>query len=43
MAVVMPPSGEFGPTVWVGLINRLFLAAMCGWLLFIAWHARAQR
>jgi hypothetical membrane protein len=43
MALVMPSAGGFGPTVWVGLINRLFLAAMCGWLLFIAWHARAQR
>ena len=40
MAVVMPRAGGFGPTVWVGVINRLFLAAMCGWLLFVAWHAR---
>lgn len=44
MAVVLPGAGGFGPTVWVGLLNRLFLAAMCGWLLFIAWlAARAQR
>lgn len=39
MAVVMPGAGGFGPTVWVGLINRVFLVAMCGWLLFVARHA----
>lgn len=39
MAVVMPTAGGFGPTVHVGLINRLFLAAMCAWLLFVARHA----
>ena len=44
MALVMPSAGGFGPTVWVGVINRLFLATMCVWLLFIARHAaRAQR
>jgi hypothetical membrane protein len=43
MAIVMPTTGGFGPTVWVGLINRLFLAAMCGWLLFVAWHAEHAR
>jgi len=43
MAVVMPAAGGFGPTVWVGLINRLFLAAMCGWLFFVAWHAGRAR
>jgi hypothetical protein len=39
MATTMPGAGSFGPTVWVGLINRLFLVAMCAWLLFVAWHA----
>jgi hypothetical membrane protein len=39
MAVVMPSAGGFGPAVWVGVINRLFLVVMCGWLLFVAWHA----
>lgn len=38
MAIAMPAAGGFGPTVWVGLINRLFLVAMCTWLLFVAWH-----
>jgi hypothetical membrane protein len=41
IAVAMPVAGGFGPTVLVGLINRLFLAAMCAWLLFVASHARA--
>jgi hypothetical membrane protein len=39
MAVVLPGAGGFGPTVRVGVINRLFLVAMCGWLLFVLWHA----
>lgn len=44
MAVVMPGAGGFGPSVWVGLINRVFLAAMCGWLVFVVRHAaRRQR
>jgi hypothetical membrane protein len=38
MAIAMPAAGGFGPTVWVGFINRLFLLAMCSWLLFVAWH-----
>ncbi|HET9441058.1 MAG TPA: DUF998 domain-containing protein [Longimicrobiales bacterium] len=38
MAVAMPAAGGFGPTVWVGLINRLFLVAMCAWLMFVAWQ-----
>ena len=29
-----------GPTVWVGLINRIFLVVMCSWLVFVAWHAK---
>lgn len=43
MAMVMPGTGGFGPTVWVGLINRVFLAAMCSWLLFVARHAERTR
>lgn len=43
MALVMPTAGGFGPAVWVGLINRLFLVAMCGWLLFVARHAGRAR
>ena len=39
MAVVMPAAGGFGPAVWVGLLNRLFLVAMCAWLLFVVRHA----
>lgn len=39
MAVAMPAAGGFGPAVWVGLLNRMFLAAMCAWLLFVTWHA----
>ena len=43
MAIVMPAAGGFGPAVWVGLLNRLFLVVMCGWLLFVARHvSRAQ-
>ncbi|HEY0672016.1 MAG TPA: DUF998 domain-containing protein [Longimicrobiales bacterium] len=38
MAIVLPAAGGFGPTVWVGFINRLFLLAMCAWLMFVAWH-----
>lgn len=38
MAIVMPAAGGFGPNVWVGFINRLFLLAMCTWLMFVAWH-----
>jgi hypothetical membrane protein len=38
MAIAMPAAGGFGPTVWVGFINRLFLVAMCTWLLFVAWQ-----
>jgi hypothetical protein len=40
MAIVMPDAGGFGPTVWVGLINRIFLVVMCSWLVFVAWHAK---
>lgn len=40
MAVAMPVAGGFGPTVLVGLLNRLFLAAMCAWLLVVARHAQ---
>ena len=43
MAVAVPAAGGFGPTVVVGLINRLFLAAMCAWLGFVAWHAERVR
>jgi hypothetical protein len=43
MAVVMPTAGGFGPTVWVGLLNRVFLVAMCSWLLLVAWHAERAR
>lgn len=35
MARAVPAAGGFGPTVLVGLFNRLFLAAMCAWLLFV--------
>jgi hypothetical protein len=42
MALVLPGAGGFGPTVWVGVINRLFLAAMCAWLLVVAAQARAS-
>lgn len=43
MAAAIQVAGGFGPTVLVGLINRLFLAAMCAWLLFVAWHAGRQQ
>jgi len=43
MAIAMPGAGGFDPAVWVGLINRLFLVAMCGWLLFVASHAERVR
>jgi hypothetical membrane protein len=43
MAGAMPAAGGFGPTVLVGLINRMYLAAMCAWLLFVAWHAERQQ
>jgi hypothetical protein len=43
MALAMPRAGGFGPTVWVGLINRLFLTAMCAWLLFVACHTDRRR
>jgi len=43
MAAAMPAAGGFGPTVRVGLINRLFLAAMCAWLLFVVSQARRVR
>ena len=42
IAVAMRAGGGFGPTVLVGLINRLYLGAMCAWLLFVAWHADRQ-
>lgn len=38
MAIVMPSAGGFGPTVWVGLINRIFMIAMCLWLAFVAYR-----
>lgn len=38
MAIALPAAGGFGPTVWVGFINRLFLLAMCAWLWFVARH-----
>jgi glucan phosphoethanolaminetransferase (alkaline phosphatase superfamily) len=39
MSIVVPRAGGFGPTVWVGALNRLFLLAMCAWLFYIASHA----
>ena len=39
MSVAMPRAGGFGPSVWVGLLNRLFLVAMCAWLVLIGVHA----
>lgn len=35
MAVAMPMAGGFGPDVWVGLINRIFLVAMTLWLIIV--------
>jgi hypothetical protein len=39
LAIAMPSDGRFDSTVWVGLINRIFLAAMCAWLLFVVRRA----
>lgn len=41
LAVLVPPSGRFGPDVPVGWPNRMEALAMSIWLLTVAWHAAA--
>jgi hypothetical protein len=38
--VLLPQNGgNFGPHVIVGWPNRLFVVAMCAWLMVVAWRA----
>ncbi len=39
----VPPSGEFGPGVLVGLPNRFLFLAWGGWLMVMAWQAIKRR
>ena len=40
IVVLLPrPGGKCGPGVFVGVPNRLFIAACCLWLMTVAWHA----
>ena len=40
IAVLLPQNaGKFGPSVLVGLPNRLYVVAGCVWLMTVAWHA----
>jgi hypothetical protein len=43
MAAAVPMAGGFGPNVWVGLFNRILVAAWCAWLIYVAWHALKVR
>jgi hypothetical protein len=39
MLILLPRNGgKFGPSVVVGLPNRLFVIACCGWLMIVAWR-----
>ncbi len=43
MMIAVPQAGGFGPDVWVGLLNRVFVLAMCAWLAFVSYQVLKQQ
>lgn len=43
MMIATSMNGGFGPNVWVGLFNRIFVATMVGWLIYVSYQALKLR
>lgn len=38
-AIIIANGGKFGPGIFVGWPNRLYIISCCIWLMTVAWHA----